>query len=136
MATVRQQLTPDSSARVSVSQDATPWTSSRAPTTLRRYGRLTSTATMALAALDAAGVDAVLLKGPALRGGLLEPGEARGYEDVDLLDRPAISRPRGWRSARRGIPNALEPFGIDEIAAYSRFRDLGTDGETAPVPVS
>jgi hypothetical protein len=77
--------------------------------------RLDAAAVEAFDAFDAAGVDALLLKGPALARALYAPTEHRGYSDVDVL-----VAPRHFESTRQvlralGYINLPEQLGIDEI---------------------
>src|SRR5215208_7748252 len=83
---------------------------------LDRQVELESAAVAALSALGSAGVDALLLKGPALARRLYAEGEARGYADIDLLV------PRGeLASAQEALTKlgyvwAHEVLGIDDVA--------------------
>jgi len=77
--------------------------------------RLDAAAVEAFDAFDAAGVDALLLKGPALARALYAPTEHRGYTDVDV-----VVAPRDFESTRQilralGYINLPERLGIDEI---------------------
>ena len=69
---------------------------------------LDEAAAQALDALDAAGVDALLLKGPALARILYSEGETRGYSDIDLLVGPG--------DLARAAPG-LESIGYRRIGA-------------------
>ena len=85
--------------------------------------KLDDAAAEAFEIFDSTGVDALLLKGPALVQMLYRAGEDRGYADVDLL----VSA-RDLAAARKaltglGYRNILEPFGVDEVAT-------GLDAET------
>ena len=64
--------------------------------TVSRQSELNHAAVAAVKALDAAGIDALVLKGPALARSLYRRGEHRGYFDIDLLvsakQRPAAGR--------------------------------------------
>lgn len=69
----------------------------------------------ALDAFAAAGVDALLLKGPALARLLYTAGEHRGYSDVDLLVAPGDLPAARRALANLGYTNASEPLGIDDV---------------------
>jgi hypothetical protein len=78
--------------------------------------RLDAAAVEAFDAFEAAGVDALLLKGPALARALYAPTEHRGYSDVDVL-----VAPRHVESTRQilralGYVNLPEQLGLDEVA--------------------
>jgi Uncharacterised nucleotidyltransferase len=62
-----------------------------------------------------AGVDALLLKGAALARLLYEPGERRGYVDVDVLVRPDHLERAAGLLRDRGYRNATELHGIDYV---------------------
>jgi hypothetical protein len=87
----------------------------RSRTIARRSG-LDAAALEALDALHAAGVDALLLKGPALARTLYRPDEHRGYFDVDLLVAPADLRAAGAALARLGYTNISEKRGVHDVA--------------------
>lgn len=78
-------------------------------------------------ALTAAGVDVVLLKGPALAQTLYRPGEHRGYGDVDLLAAPGDRAAAGAALTALGYANITAGYGVDELAGnvhahhWSRF---------------
>ena len=98
---------------------------------LRKTELLDEAAIAALAALRAAGVEAMLLKGPALARRLYLDGEIRGYSDVDLL----IPR-RSLNTAREvlgqlGYANADEIFGIDDVAGILHSELWSRPGERA-----
>ena len=93
--------------------------------------KLDAAAVEAFAAFDAAGVDALLLKGPALARMLYEPGERRGYVDVDLLVSPRDLQAARQVLADLGYRNALEPFGIDEMAADLDSETWARTGDSA-----
>jgi hypothetical protein len=78
--------------------------------------RLDTAAVEVFNAFDAAGVDALLLKGPVLARVLYGPTEHRGYVDVDLL-----VAPQHFDRVRHILPglgyiNLPEQLGLDEIA--------------------
>jgi hypothetical protein len=66
-------------------------------------------------AFAAAGVDALVLKGPALARLLYAEGETRVYGDVDLLVAPRHTAQAGAALAELGYRNASEVLGIDDI---------------------
>ncbi len=96
-------------------------------------GRLDATAAEVLSALQRAGVDALLLKGPALERALYRPHEARAYVDVDILvapDRRAIAR-RCLTELQ--FIDASEPLGIDDIGGVVHAETwLGGPGSSSP----
>ena len=66
-------------------------------------------------AFEMDGIEALLLKGPALSRLLYTAGEHRSYSDVDLLVAPRnLERARG-ALARLGYRNASEALGIDDV---------------------
>jgi hypothetical protein len=81
-----------------------------------RQSGLDAAALEALAALDAADLDALLLKGPALAQTIYRPDEHRGYFDVDLLVAPADLAAAGAVLVRLGYTNVSERRGVDDIA--------------------
>jgi hypothetical protein len=84
-----------------------------------------------LDAFDAAHIDALLLKGPALARMLYRPGEARGYYDVDLLVAPDHLTQARATLAGLGYEGGPEVFAIDDVGdvvnAEAWFR-------TSPIP--
>lgn len=88
--------------------------------TLRRLDAATAEA---LDTFGASGVDALLLKGPALAQALYSTGEHRGYWDVDLLVSPRDLPAAREALAGLGYLNTRERLGIDEVAG-------GLDSET------
>jgi hypothetical protein len=84
--------------------------------TIARRSRLDAAALEALDGLHTAGIDALLLKGPALARALYRPDEHRGYFDVDLLVAPADLGAAGAVLARLGYTNVSEKRGIDDLA--------------------
>jgi hypothetical protein len=95
---------------------------------------LDAAAVEALDALAAAGVDALLLKGPALARALYAPSEHRGYSDVDLLASPA-DLPEARRALTGlGYKHAEEVLGIDDVGeilhseTWSRRVEAGPGG--------
>lgn len=88
--------------------------------TLRRLDAATAEA---FDAFGAAGVDALLLKGPALAQALYTAREHRGYQDVDLLVSPRALPAAREALADLGYLNIRERLGIDEVAG-------GLDSET------
>ena len=97
---------------------------------MRRREELDRAAIAALTAFEAAGIDALLLKGPALAQRLYSPrGENRGYTDIDLL-----VAPRDLTSARQALRGldyrevVLVP-GIDDVAGIEQAEIWGRAGE-------
>jgi hypothetical protein len=94
-----------------------------------RQDLLDAAAVECLDALEVAGVEALLLKGPALDRRLYQPREHRGYSDIDLL-----VDPQGLDKARQTLAglgyDSGEPPGIDDVAgvlhaeAWFRYPDL------------
>ena len=83
---------------------------------VRGRAKLDATAADVFAAFAATGIDALLLKGPALAQMLYAEGEARGYSDVDLLVAPAdLGRAREVL-ARAGYANVSGRLGIEDVA--------------------
>ena len=77
--------------------------------------RLDAAAVEAFDAFDTAGLDALLLKGPALAQTLYAPSEHRPYSDVDLLVAPRdVERARNILRSL-GYSSLPEQLGIDEI---------------------
>lgn len=87
----------------------------RARAVARRPG-LDAAAAEAFDALDAAGVDALLLKGPALAGMLYHAAEHRSYCDIDLLVAAADLAPAAAVLAGLGYTNLSEVRGIVDVA--------------------
>lgn len=67
-------------------------------------------------ALNAAGIDALLLKGPALAARLYEPEQARGYFDIDLLVAPADRVAAGRVLRELGYADLSSERGVDDVA--------------------
>lgn len=83
---------------------------------LDRREELDGAAIAALTAFESVGIEAVLLKGPALARRLYAEGENRGYSDVDLLVR---RRDLAWAAealTTLGYVRAEEVLGIDDVA--------------------
>jgi|Tabmets5t2r1_1033131.scaffolds.fasta_scaffold00014_13 hypothetical protein len=78
--------------------------------------RLDNAAAEAFDAFDAAGVDALLLKGPALARTLYTPVEHRGYSDVDLLVAPADIPMAERILGELGYTNLADHLGIGDVA--------------------
>jgi len=96
---------------------------------LRKRDVLDRAAIAALTALECAGVDAMLLKGPALARRLYADGEIRGYADVDLLiPRRELARAREVL-AKLGYVSAEEVFGIDDVAGIQHSEVWSRPGE-------
>ena len=68
-----------------------------------------------LAAFEAAGVDALLLKGPALTALLYAAGEHRSYNDTDLLVAPGQVDAAEKVLAALGYANAHSVTGVDDV---------------------
>ena len=82
---------------------------------LRQRELLDQAALAALTAFRSAGVEAMLLKGPALARRLYTGGEIRSYGDVDLLiPRRSLATAREALS-ELGYANADEVYGIDDV---------------------
>lgn len=96
---------------------------------LRHRDELDRAAIAAMTALGSAGVEAVLLKGPALARRLYVEGESRGYSDIDLL----IPR-RDLESAREtlsalGYTRGEEVLGIEDVADIQHSEVWAREGE-------
>ncbi len=79
--------------------------------------KLDATAAAVFAAFADAGVEALLLKGPALAQMLYDEGESRGYSDVDVLVAPAGLQRARAALARAGYTEVSSRLGIDDVAA-------------------
>jgi hypothetical protein len=97
---------------------------------LRRRDEVDRAAVAAMGALDAAGVPAVLLKGPALARRLYRDGEVRGYEDVDLLIPRRDLDPAGDALQELGYSRGHEGFGIDDVAGIQHSEVWARAGDT------
>jgi hypothetical protein len=98
---------------------------------LRQRELLDTAALAALRAFKSAGIDAMVLKGPALARLLYAGGETRGYSDVDLLI-PRGSLPTARETLRQlGYANANEIFGIDDVAGVLHSELWSRPGERA-----
>lgn len=80
--------------------------------------RLDDAAAEVLAAFDAAGVDALLLKGPALARALYA-GEHRPYSDVDLLVAPDHIEAARHALTALGYASTSAGLGIDDVAGVA-----------------
>lgn len=100
----------------------------RAREQLRRE-ELDSATIAALTALGSAGVDAVVLKGPALARRLYVEGEARGYSDIDLLVPRAKLSSAQEALGKLGYIWAHEVFGIDDVAGIEHSQVWARAGE-------
>jgi hypothetical protein len=76
---------------------------------------LDAAAVHVIEAFAAVGIDALLLKGPALAQLLYLPGERRAYVDVDLLVAPGDLELARQTLARLGYRDASEALGIDDV---------------------
>jgi hypothetical protein len=103
---------------------------------LRKRDVLDRAAIAALTALESAGVDAMVLKGPALARRLYADGEIRGYSDVDLLvPRRCLASAREVL-AQVGYSSAGEVFGIDDVAGIQHSEIWSRPGEgSGPVMI-
>lgn len=77
--------------------------------------RLDRAAAQLFAAFDRNGVDALLLKGPALEQALYRAGERRSYVDVDVLVAPAQRALARLTLSELGYVDADQPLGIDDV---------------------
>jgi hypothetical protein len=84
----------------------------RAPSEAERVDRATAAL---FRALVPAGVDALLLKGPALEQALYRAGERRSYVDVDVLVAPTDRAKARRTLSELGYFDAHEPLGIDDV---------------------
>jgi hypothetical protein len=96
---------------------------------LRRRDELDSAAIAALGALASAGVEALLLKGPALARRLYAEGEARGYSDIDLLVPRSKLAPAQEALTKLGYVWAHEVLGIDDVAGIEHSQVWARAGE-------
>ena len=97
---------------------------------LRRRDEVDRATIAALGALEAAGVTAMLLKGPALARRLYRDGEARGYEDVDLLIARRELDPAGEALQELGYERGHEVLGIVDVAGVQHSKVWARAGET------
>jgi hypothetical protein len=95
----------------------------------RRQDELERAAVAAVTALESAGVDSVLLKGPALAQRLYTEGEARGYFDIDLLVPRAKLTTAQRALTSLGYVWAHEMFGIDDVAGIEHSQTWARAGE-------
>jgi hypothetical protein len=96
---------------------------------LRQREVLDRAAVAALAALECADVDAVLLKGPALARRLYAEGEVRGYSDIDLLIPRQGLAPARDVLTQLGYARADAVFGIDDVAGILHSEVWSRPGE-------
>ncbi len=82
---------------------------------LPHQAELDAAAVEVLDAFEAAGVESLLLKGPALARMLYHPGEHRGYGDIDLLVAPTDLDAGRRALAELGYANS-ERGGLDDVA--------------------
>jgi hypothetical protein len=91
--------------------------------------QLDAAAVETLDAFELVGVQALLLKGPALAQALYTPTEHRGYSDVDLLVSPA-DLPRARRALTTiGYRHGEEVFGIDDVGEILHSETWSRRGE-------
>jgi hypothetical protein len=81
-----------------------------------RRGRLDVAAAEALEALRRDGIDALVLKGPALAAALYDADEERGYFDVDLLVAPEHRAAAGAVLSGLGYQDVSGDIGVDDVA--------------------
>jgi hypothetical protein len=86
------------------------------------------------AALEAAGVDALILKGPALEAALYQEGEARQYVDVDLLVSPDDIQLAEHVLETLGYRNAGAHLGIDDVGGLVHAETWILLGSSALTP--
>jgi Uncharacterised nucleotidyltransferase len=96
---------------------------------------LDAAAVKVLDAFDAAGVKAILLKGPALARFLYWPDEPRSYSDVDVLVPPDGLAPARGALAKLGYSDAsaANAFGVDDVAGVVHAELWSRQGERGPV---
>jgi hypothetical protein len=84
--------------------------------------------------LGAAGVRFLLLKGPVLARLLYEPGEARGYSDIDLLIPPGDDLAVARRELDQlGYSDAGQARGIDDVGGTLHGEMWAKVGTTGPL---
>ncbi|HUR85610.1 MAG TPA: nucleotidyltransferase family protein [Solirubrobacteraceae bacterium] len=83
---------------------------------VRGRAKLDATAAAVFDAFAADGVDAVLLKGPALARMLYAAGETRGYSDVDVLVDPAHLGRARTALGRAGYVDVSDELGVVDVA--------------------
>lgn len=86
-----------------------------APAPPEGTGRLDRAAARLFRRLELAGVDALLLKGPAIEQALYRAGERRSYVDVDVLVAPMDRQAARSTLLELGYFDAHEPLGIDDV---------------------
>jgi hypothetical protein len=86
-----------------------------APSAPKATERLDRAAADLFRALEPAGVDALLLKGPALEQALYGPGERRSYVDVDVLVAPEDRATARRTLSELGYVDAHKRIGIDDV---------------------
>ena len=95
---------------------------------MSRRPQLDAAAVAVLSAFSAAGIEALLLKGPVLARVLYTPEEARAYSDVDLLvSERELPRARA-ALARLGYTSTSDIKGIDDIAGVLHAETWAPDG--------
>lgn len=83
---------------------------------VRGRTKLDASAAAVFAAFSEAGVDALLLKGPALARLLYVEGESRGYSDVDVLVAPADLAAARAALTGASYADVSDKLGIDDVA--------------------
>lgn len=83
---------------------------------LRWREELDAATVAALDAFEEAGVQSLLLKGPALVRLLYAENESRGYSDIDLLVAPTDFEHAREALLALGYARADKVFGIDDVA--------------------
>lgn len=96
---------------------------------LRRRDELDRAAVAALRELEAAGIRALLLKGPVLARRLYASGETRGYSDVDLLIPRRRLAAAQEALERLGYVRGEAVLGIDDVADIQHSEVWARAGE-------
>jgi hypothetical protein len=102
---------------------------------VRRRAELDATAVEVLDAFEDAGVDSLLLKGPALARLLYRADEQRGYGDLDLLVAPNDLTAARDALARLGFneSSARMVFGVDDVGGVVDSEIWVRGGYTGPI---
>ena len=86
-----------------------------------------------LDAFEEAGVQSLLLKGPALVRLLYAGNESRGYSDIDLLVAPTDFEHAREALRALGYVRADEPFGIVDVAGIQHAELWAQSGKSGPL---